>query len=327
MAMRTIMIVAVAALLGGAAPAPTIGSDLAGMRGFAARHGETLWRGYGSAPFGFLLVSRDHETLLCEDRVPAGFTAGARDPDTRCATATRGRSWVKETFLAAMPLFGPPSTIVMGTPESTGRGRGEWLRTILHEHFHQWQAALPGYWAKTAALNLSNGDETGMWMLNYPFPYHQAPVIAAHAAASKALADAVAARGTRRFAAALTHYGAARRAFQASVSPTDWRYAELQLWQEGVARWTEIALGKHYPDPLVRDAALMLKRETIAQLGTPGLAKDERIFAYAYGAGEAMVLDACGRAWRERYRDLLSLGPLLDAAISRCGTPARRGKR
>src|SRR5205823_11170202 len=43
--------------------------------------------------------------------------------------------------------------------------------SMLHEHFHQLQDSQPNSYAETEALNLSHGDQTGMWMLNYAFPY------------------------------------------------------------------------------------------------------------------------------------------------------------
>ena len=292
--------------------ASPIGDTLAAMRRFAATVGEGLWPGYRAAPFGMLLIDDDRETLLCEDRLPPGFVADGRDTATGCARATRARGKLGGKLLAAMPLFGPPSTIVMGTPENTGRELGDWLRTILHEHFHQYQSVLPDYYARTAALDLANGDTTGMWMLNYRFPYDAPKVIAAHAEASRALAAALAARGKRGFAPAVRRYLAARRVFAASVTPADWRYAELQLWQEGVARWTEIALGKRYPDPDVRSAAATLEARTLAELGAPDLEASGREFAYPFGAGEAMLLDACAPRWRAAYPRVLALGPLFE---------------
>ena len=52
----------------------------------------------------------------------------------------------------------------------------------MHEHFHQLQYAQPGYYQAVAALGLSHGDQTGMWILNYPFPYTSASVTKSFAA-------------------------------------------------------------------------------------------------------------------------------------------------
>jgi len=303
------------------APALPLGTRVAEVRRFAQAEGEALWPGYGSAPFEFLLVDAKEEILLCRDLIPSGFKAAGYDREAGCKRAVRPRSGLPDNLLAAMPLFGPPSTIVMGTPETTGRTQASWIRTILHEHFHQWQNALPSYYARTSALGLTSGDQTGMWMLNYPFPYDRPEVVAAQSAASNALADAVAARGTADFRAKLDAYLAKRSTFQAAVSARDWRYAELQLWQEGVARWTEIQLGKSYRDEAVATSAATLEERTLKALREPDLAGQKREFAYAYGAGEAMLLAACGPKWREHYPTVLELGSLLSQARAACAHP------
>jgi hypothetical protein len=313
-------ILSLAFLLGGSAPAadPAIETRLAATRAFAAAEGERLWPGYGAAPFGFLLLEPDKETLLCHASVPPGFTAAGRDAATGCDRYTRARGTLPAQLLAAMPMFGPPSVIVMGTPEATGFTPAAWTRFILHEHFHQYQAALPRYYARVDALDLSGGDRTGMWMLNYSFPYGRTEVQAAFAGASRALGAAVAARRGRGFAAAFDRYLATRAAFEKAVSPADWRYFEFQLWQEGVARWTELALGAAYPDPEVRAASAAAEDEMLAELARPDLGTHKRIVAYAYGAGEAMLMERCGPGWRARYPDTMATGPLLRAARAEC---------
>lgn len=296
-----------------------VGPHLAQVRSFAASEGEKLWPGYASAPFGFLLVGDKAEFLLCRDRVPDGFTPAGTDPATGCGRHSRARSGMPNTLLAAMPIFGPPSVIVMGTPQTTGRTQAGWVRTILHEHFHQWQSALPDYYPRTLALDLTGGDDTGMWMLNYPFPYEDAQVVKAHAAASSALADALAARGTRDFYPRFDDYLRSRWVFEAAAGAEGWRYIQLQLWQEGVARWTEIELGKAYPDPEVAKSASALEQQTLAELRSPDLPGKKREFVYAYGAAESMLMDYCTPDWRRHYPAVLALGALLTDARAKCG--------
>lgn len=288
------------------------------IRAFAATYGDILWPGYVSAPFGFLLIGEDKETLLCQPGTPRGFTAEGVEPVTGCTRWSRGRSGLPANLLAAMPVLGPPSTIVMGTFAGTGQSRPAWVRTVLHEHFHQWQTALPGYYERVDALDLSGGDRTGMWMLNFAFPYESASAGPAYAAASAKLAEALDQRGNPGFLPAFDRYLAARAHFAAAVSPRDWRYLEFQLWQEGTARWTEIQLGKIYPDAEVREASIALERHTIAQLGRPALAAQRRELAYPLGAAEAMLMSACGPAWRSAYPSQLSHGPLLRIARAAC---------
>ncbi|HEY8592931.1 MAG TPA: hypothetical protein VIL42_08730 [Sphingomicrobium sp.] len=313
----------------GAAPGTTekLGPTLAQVRTFSADEGERVWPGYGKAPFGFLLIDGKQEVLLCRDQVPNGFTAAGIDSATGCKSYARPRSGMPDKLLAAMPLFGPPSVIVMGTPQSTGRAEPSWIRTILHEHFHQWQYALPDYFARTHALDLHGGDTTGMWVLNYAFPYDRPEVIAAFNAASLKLSAAVAARGTPQFGRAFADYMHARAQLAAAAGEKNWRYFEFQLWQEGVARWTEIRLGKWYPRADVRETAARLEQATLQELANPVMADKKREVVYAYGTGEAMLIQACWPQWREEYPKALALGPLLDTARTRCvgGTAGERG--
>jgi len=285
-----------------------VAESLAEARAFAAAAGDRLWPGYGTAPFGILLIEGDRETLFCQ-APPSGFTSAGTDTATGCEMAHRPPSGLPDNLLAAMPLFGLPSTIVVGTPQSTHRAPEVWVRTLLHEHFHQWQMSLPGYFTRVAELDLSDGDQTGMWMLNFAAPYAEVSVIEAHAHAAAAMVRAIEARGGPGFVAALGDYLLARKAFERTMDVRSWRYLEFQFWQEGVARWTEIELGRHFPNTAVRKSADTLEQETLEALRRRDIASTGRLFAYAYGAGEAMLLEACDAGWKRDYAANLALAP------------------
>jgi hypothetical protein len=297
---------------------PNVGQSIAQVRTFAKAAGNELWPGYGAAPFEFLLVAGDKEELFCRASMPSGFKADGIDSASGCPRYVRPRSGLPDKLLAAMPVFGPPSTIVMGTPQSTGRSDADWTRTILHEHFHEWQDALPGLYPRIAKLDLAGSNNNGMWMLNYPFPYSNPAVISVFNDASHALGAAVDARGKRGFRAAFDKYLAARAKLAKAAGEKNWRYAEFELWKEGVARWTEIELGKRYPDAAVRASALALEQKSRTWLDKPDLSGAGREFVYPYGTGEAMLLEACGPSWRREYSKQLALGPLLEKARRTC---------
>jgi hypothetical protein len=301
-----------------AAPPEPLGPELAALRAFAGAHGERIWPGFGTAPFGMLLLRERQEVLLCHPTMPAGFTADGRDAATGCIRAVRPRGRFGAGMLAAMPLFGPPSTIVMGTPESTGLTLPRWRSTVFHEHFHQWQAALPDHYRHVAALDLAGGDQAGMWMLNFAFPYTDAAPAAAFAEASRAMVAALAARGTPAFRGRLAAYLDRRRAFAAAAGERNWRYFDFQLWQEGIARWTELALGRASADPAMRSDADLREAEIIAELGRPDLPGAGRGVVYALGAAEGLLMEACRAPWRTRYPQVLALTPLLDEAARAC---------
>jgi hypothetical protein len=302
-----------------AAPASEpLTAELAAAQAAARTEGERLWPGYGAAPFGMLLVRGDRELLLCHPSVPAGFRPAGLDAATGCHGFTRPRSSLAPNLLAAMPLFGPPSTIVIGTPEATQLAPARWRATIWHEHVHQWQAALPDYYARVDALGLAGDDRTGMWMLNFPFPYQRPDVVLAHGHAARALAAALAARGDPSLVPLTRRYVALRRSLATAAGERNWTYFDFQLWQEGVARWTEVAIGRAAADQAGRDEAAAREGEILSGLAAPDLARDGRLAAYALGAGEAMLMEACGFNWRIRYRSTLALGPLLEDAAREC---------
>jgi hypothetical protein len=217
-------------------------------------------------------------------------------------------------FLATFPAINGLNTIVVGTPENTGLNSTGWVITVLHEHFHQFVYSRPGYYDAVGLLNLSGGDKTGMWMLNYPFPYADTGVDRAYGTYAETLARAVASIGTPSFATDLHSYLAARDVFESSLDSAAYRYFSFQIWQEGIARYTEykflqlldsykpsreferlpdyVPFGK-YRETFYRD---QLKRITDWDLSV-----HQRECFYGIGFGEGLILDALNPRWRERY--------------------------
>ena len=310
-----------AMLMQAALPAPVIDPALpaavAAARAVVAGPARGLWQDWDTAPFGVLVVQPEVETLFCHIGPAAEFTPGPADPTTGCATASRARTF-DVGLRAAFPAVDGRPTVVIGLPDATGLSLPEWQATVLHEHFHQWQTSGPGYYDRVEALGLRGDDQTGMWMLNYAFPYDRKAVVTAFAEASLALAAAVEARDGPAFAGSFEVYLQARKRLAATVDARDWRYFEFQLWQEGVARWSEIEAAGLSPDPAVRQAAAARRAATLQRLKSPDLAGQGRSAVYPYGAAEAMLLEACDPAWRKLYADHTSLKPLLDQARAAC---------
>lgn len=278
----------------------------------AERIQDSVWPGWSVAPFELLLVTGDRELLLHAGAAPPGWTPV--DP----VAGLRGPVWERArvfppTFLATFPAFGGSPVIIIGRAETTGKRSTAWVLTVLHEHFHQLQMSRAGYFAAVNALDLSAGDTTGMWMLNYPFPYDSAPVARAVTALARELAEAVEHPSDARRVAFWRNY----RRFLNSLGEHDRRYLGFQLWQEGVARYVELRAAEvaarefipstefgALPDYDTYDTlARRLREGILSELRSADLPAQRRVLFYPFGAGVALLLDQSGTAWKSDYFD------------------------
>ena len=132
--------------------------------------GDQLWKDWSQVPFAVLLVTQDHEFLIRHPKPPADFVKTGHDSLLSSDIYFRKRVFNPE-FQATFPIEGI-ATVVIGQAEKTQAGKSTpWVLTVLHEHFHQFQMSDPEYYKEVDHLELSRGDTTGMWMLNFPFPY------------------------------------------------------------------------------------------------------------------------------------------------------------
>jgi hypothetical protein len=286
---------------------------LAAAADLAARVADRVWPGWSGTGMEVLLIAGERELLLGGERHPEGF-------DEVAEVAGVGAVWSRRralppTLLATMPLFGPPPTIVVGTPEATERGGTAWLQVLLHEHFHQWQMRDPGYYAATAGLDLAAGDTTGRWMLEYPFPYDEPEIGRQWAASSRALAGLLGQSADQDLTAGATAFWRGFARLVRSLAPPDARYLNFQLWQEGVARFVELRVAEEAAARWQPPAALVAEngyesfdslarsaREALLEdLDAPDLALQRRISFYAMGAGMALLLERTRPDWKASY--------------------------
>ncbi len=129
------------------------------------------------------------------------------------------------------------------------------------------------------------------------------------------LDDAVRQEGADRTAPALRAYLDAKRALRSLVSPDDYKYFSFQLWQEGIARYTEYRIGAlaatgyaptpafaGLPDATTYASASQALLERIhSQLTTVRLGEARRSAFYPVGAAEGLLLDRVNPGWRAEY--------------------------
>lgn len=277
--------------------------------------GNSLWAGWSKAPFAVLLVTPEHEFLIRHPKPSADFILVKHDPLLKSNVYRRKRTQPIH-FLATLPAVGGIPTIVIGQAENTDKKTSTpWVVTVLHEHFHQLQYSQPGYYDDVNALGLSRGDQTGMWMLNYPFPYDWMEMEEHFSLLSLLLADALEARTRSDFSLKLAAYFRQRRELEQTLSPDDYRYFSFQMWQEGIARYTEyriaqLATSRYRPSREFRslkdyepfgEVAEQIKRGIINDLRISQLGDYKRVMFYALGAGEGFLLDRANPRWRQSY--------------------------
>lgn len=281
----------------------------------ASHLGEHIWPGWHDAPFALLLVTPDFEFLVHHASPTPEFSRAGSDTLVGMPVYFRKRVFATG-MQATFPAVNGVSTIVIGQAELTGdKTSTRWVLTVLHEHFHQLVNSQAGYYADVTKIGLAHGDETGMWMLNYPFPYDSARVQEKFSAMTRALLDALAQIDEPALMKKVAVFRRAQHEFRESVPAEAAKYLDFQLWQEGVARYTEVVLGelakKSYM-PLPEFSALpdftpygtvagAVRTNIMNDLGSLSLAKQRRIVVYSVGAAEALLLDRVTPEWKSEY--------------------------
>jgi hypothetical protein len=205
---------------------------------------DKIWPAWDTAPFGMLFVTDDYEFLIRHPRPSDEFQSIGYDKLLKSEVFWRPRKFQK-SFLATFPVFDRTPVIVVGKAENTtDKTSTRWLFVVLHEHFHQLQYSRPTYFDEVQALNLAHGDTSGMWQINFPFPYKDKKVAGNFRHLTDLLMAVSAANDEPERKAAFAKYFDARKAFAASLSADDNKYASFQLWQEGIARYTQYKIAE-----------------------------------------------------------------------------------
>lgn len=291
---------------------------------------EKVWKDWGKTPLAVLLITREHEFLIGHPAPSKDFTEIGYDKLLKNKVFYRKQKF-NPAFLATFPAVSNSgvSTVVIGQAENTWvKTSTPWVVTLLHEHFHQMQDSQPDFYKEVMSLGLANGDETGMWMLNYPFPYDDKDISKGFANLAKQLARALEVKETE-FQNELRTYIIMRKLFGNGLKPNDYKYLSFQLWKEGTATYTEIRIAelaaKNYKPNKdfaklkdfkpYAEIAKEIRQITINSLKNMNLEKTRREVVYPFGAGEAMLLDSAGINWKERYlSEKFYLDKYLDSA-------------
>lgn len=276
---------------------------------------EKIWQGWNKAPLAVLLVTPEYEFLIRHSSPTSDFTEIGYDKLLKSKVYWRKKVF-DERLLATFPAVNGISTIVVGQAENTSfKTSTFWVVVLLHEHFHQFQDSNPTFNQEVNALNLAGEDKSGMWMLNYPFPYQDKKINEDFSNLAKQLAKTLETSDKKSFQIELENYLQMRKQFNSTLSEKDYKYLSFQLWKEGTARYTEIQIAKlasqnYQPNKdfaklkdfkSYREVTDYWERQIIKALKNMNLAETGREVVYPFGAAEAMLLDKAKIKWKQRY--------------------------
>lgn len=300
---------------------------------------DSIWEGMSKTPFNLILATDNYEYLVNSTEPYTGFTFIAYDSLLGSNIYARPRVFNKG-FLATFPVDKGISTIVVGTPENTSLNGTEWTITLLHEHFHQYQNSQPDYYQSVNDLGLSGGDQSGMWMLNYPFPYDDPEIDSLYSELIRKIQpeypnpfapitmifntdeerikyeNEKRALEKEKRIGEIRNYFAQRKFFTDKLNEKDYRYFSFQIWQEGLARYTEAKfyylLNSNNYNPTqeyinLNDSVSLntyignFRNKNIRRLGSQRLSENQRNSFYTLGLFEGLWLDDINPGWRKKY--------------------------
>jgi len=276
--------------------------------------GDQIWKGINDVPFVIILVTDSVEFLINHPSPSSDFKLLGTDSILKTNIYYRPKQY-NIHFLATFPAVNGVPCIVVGIPENTIRNSTtEWTITLLHEHFHQYQDASDNYYKSVDNLGLTGGDQTGMWMLNYPFPYDSSIVIEQYKKYTLALSGTLSSIVTKELETDYNNYKIERNKFKQLLDPADYRYFSFQIWQEGIANYTEYKflelLSDYKPSKEIsqlsdfvsfnkyKEEFYKMQSNQLIQLG---LKEDKRICFYAIGFAEGLLLDKLNPKWHDNY--------------------------
>jgi hypothetical protein len=276
---------------------------------------DNIWHGWTAAPMAILLVTPDVEFLFAHPKATYDFDLAGDEQQLGGKYYFRKRIF-QTGFLATFPAVNAIPTIVVGQAENTTmKTSTPWVVVLLHEYFHAFQYSQSWYYPKTADLGLARGDQTGMWMLNYPFPYDSAKIAQQFSVLCKTLSEALKPLPEKDFRKALAAFKSTRTKFCSMLTPDDYRYFSFQVWQEGIARYTELrvaqAAASHFQASekykQLKDFspfdmyAKKMNDQLLIDCPRLSLSELKRVAFYTYGACEALLMDKVHLGWQKEY--------------------------
>lgn len=272
--------------------------------------GNAIWKDIDNTPLKILLITDSLEFLFNHNNPSKEFQLYKYDSLLKTKIYVRDR--VFPPFLrATFPAVNGQDCIVVGIPSNTNKTDEDWIIMLLHEHFHLYQGENNLYKKNIELLakNLSNDSKN--WMLEYKFPYDDKITNKLFKEITYTLNEAFLSIGNDDFQEKVKQYKIKLVEFKKVLSSNDFDYFTFQIWQEGVATYTE----SKYLDILNQNSSYIkemtelnfsLKNKNHLTkyrdfLLKSNLQKEKRNLFYSIGLLQGIVYDKSNPIWKSDY--------------------------
>jgi len=272
--------------------------------------GDSIWDNISKTPLRILLITDSLEYLFNHSKPSKDFKLFGYDSVLHANIYVRKRIF-PTYLLAAFPAVNGVDCIVVGNPKNVNKKDEDWIITLLHEHFHIYQGANLQYKKNIKLLGKKLKKGCTNWMLDYNFPYNEVSVINLFNKYSNLIYETYRTLDKDDFQKKINQYLLVETEIQNCLTLDDYDYFMFQIWQEGIARYTEfrylkvLDLNKKYfkdvynLDFTSKDEKLV--NTYINSLLNNGLQKRKRHIFYSLGLLKGIINDKAYPEWKKEY--------------------------
>lgn len=277
--------------------------------------GDSIWDNISKTPLRMLLITDSLEYLFNHDNPGTSFEWCQYDSILNTNIYVRPKKF--PPFLrATFPAVNGIDCIVAGNPQNTEKSDEDWIIMLLHEHFHLYQNENPQYKENIALLAQRISKGANNWMLDYDFPYNDTTINELFKEYSHSVNETCNSLNKNNFNEEVKQCVTDRSEIQEHLSPDDCDYFRFQIWQEGIATYTEYQYlnilnlnCQYFKD--VYNLDYTLKDETLLKAYTnyllkTDLRKSQRDLFYSLGLLEGIIKDKTNPEWKTDYFRTLS---------------------
>lgn len=277
-------------------------------------YGDTIWENIHNTPLKILLITDSLEFLFNHNNPSKDFELYKYDSLLKTNIYVRPR--VFPPFLrATFPAVNNQDCIVAGNSSNTEKSDEDWVIMLLHEHFHLYQGENNKYKKNIKLLSkkISNGSDN--WMLDYNFPYNDQSINQLIKEYITIINETYLSIGKGNYKEKINQLRTKQAELKKLLSSNDFDYYSFQIWQEGIATYTETKYLNELnqnKDFIKKTTGLdyNLKNETHLSkyqnyLLNGDLQKEKRNLFYSIGMLQGIINDIENPEWRSTYFETL----------------------